>query len=66
MRRTRYRQLPSDQQIADIPLSMGVEFELSEKEMRNLRYHLYKINKDGIRRYRTLRVDRLLMVWRIE
>jgi hypothetical protein len=42
------------------------EFELSDKELRQLRTHLYKVNRDGIRRYRTLREDRVVLVWRIK
>jgi hypothetical protein len=61
-----FTRLPNEREIASIPLSLGVEFELSEKEMKQLRQELYKINHDGIRRYRTVRVDRLLLVWRIK
>jgi hypothetical protein len=41
------------------------EFELSERELRKLRTHLYAINRDGIRRYRTLREGDIVLVWRI-
>lgn len=61
-----YTRLPSNTEIERIPLSRGVEFELSEKEMKDLRKELYRINHDGIRKYRTVRVDRLLLVWRIK
>lgn len=63
---THYNRLPSNTEIDAIPLSLGVEFELSDKEMMQLRRHLYAVNRDGIRRYRTVRVDQLLMVWRIQ
>lgn len=42
------------------------EFELSDKELRQLRAHLYKVNKDGIRRFRTLKEGRVVLVWRIK
>lgn len=42
------------------------EFELSDKELRQLRAHLYKVNRDGIRRYRTLKEGRVVLVWRIK
>ena len=61
-----YNRLPSNSEIDAIPVSLGVEFELNDKEMAQLRRHLYAVNRDGIRRYRTAKVDRLLMVWRIE
>lgn len=65
-----YRQLPTDKQIFAIPLSKNAEFALNDKEMRRLRHHLYKINHDGIRRYRTMREmtaqGLVLLVWRIK
>jgi hypothetical protein len=65
-----YSQLPSEAQIKSIPLSKNAQFSLSEKEARQLRYHLYKINHDGIRRYRTMRDyedgQQVLLVWRIK
>jgi hypothetical protein len=65
-----YTQLPTEAQIKAIPLSKNAEFSLSEKETRQLRYHLYKINHDGIRRYRTMREGpagaQVLLVWRIK
>lgn len=42
------------------------EFELSDKELSALRRHLYAINRDAIRRYRTLREGRVVLVWRIK
>lgn len=61
----RFNTLPSHDQLALIPLSVGAEFELSEKEVSTLRRHIYAINRDGIRRYRTLRNPPYVMVWRI-
>lgn len=66
MNRRRYTRLPTEQELIGIPLSVGAEFELNEKEVRQLRAHLYAINKDGIRRYRTMRDGTLLLVWRIK
>jgi len=42
------------------------EFELSDKELGSMRRHLYAINRDAIRRYRTLREGRIVLVWRIK
>lgn len=63
--RRRYTRLPSEQELASIPAAIGAEFDLSEKEIRTLRSHIYKINHDGIRRYRTMREGSLVLVWRI-
>jgi hypothetical protein len=65
-RRMRYTKLPSPEEINNIPLVHVAEFELSDKETRQLRAHLYAVNKDGIRRYRTLREFNLVLVWRIK
>jgi hypothetical protein len=61
-----YDRLPSDREIDGIPLAKFVEFQLSEKEVMTLRRHLYAINKDQIRRYRTMRELDLIVVWRIK
>lgn len=42
------------------------ELELNEKEIRQLRSLIYGINKDGIRKYRTIREGPYLIVWRIK
>lgn len=62
----RFTRLPSESEIRAIPLARNAEFQLSEKEVLTLRRHLYAINKDGIRRYRTMREDDLILVWRIK
>lgn len=63
--RTRYTRW--DQGAIDaIRLVPITEFELSEKELRQLRSHLYKVNRDGIRRYRTLKEGNIVLVWRIK
>lgn len=64
--RPRYNRLPSDEELSRIPLAAGAEFSLSEKEVGSLRRHLYAINRDGIRRYRTMRESDLVLVWRIK
>lgn len=63
--RLRYNRMPSQTEIDEIGVVAITEFELSDKECASLRSELYKINHDGIRRYRTLRENRLLLVWRI-
>lgn len=57
---------PTEEELASIPLAMAGEFELDEKELRQMRTEIYKINHDGIRRFRTLREGKLVMVWRIK
>ena len=64
--RPRYKRLPSDEEIANIPLVHVAEFELHEDEVKVLRRHLYAVNKDGIRRFRTLREGKFILVWRIK
>lgn len=63
--RTRFTKW-DDAAIDAIHLVPVTEFELSDKELGSLRRHLYAINRDGIRRYRTLREDRVVLVWRIK
>ena len=65
-RRIRYTKLPTAEELNNIPLVHVAEFELSEKETKTLRRHLYAVNKDGIRRYRTLREFKIVLVWRIK
>jgi hypothetical protein len=58
--------VPTVAEIGMIPLARAGEYELSEKEMQRTRRLIYGINKDGLRRYRTMRNGPILMVWRIE
>lgn len=58
--------IPSQDQIDSIPKALCGEFELNEKEAQTLRSRLYSINKDGIRRYRTMRDGPYLVVWRMK
>jgi hypothetical protein len=43
-----------------------VELDLNEKETKTLRSRIYAINKDGIRKYRTIREAGMLVIWRIK
>jgi len=65
-KRPRYKRLPTNEEIANIPLVHVAEFELPEDEVKTLRRHLYAVNKDGIRRFRTLREKPFILVWRIK
>jgi hypothetical protein len=65
-RRLRFNRLPTNDELNNIPLVHVAEFELSDKETQTLRRHLYAVNKDGIRRYRTLREFKVVLVWRIK
>lgn len=64
--RPRFTRLPTNEELNSIPLVHVAEFELSEKEVKTLRRHLYAVNKDGIRRFRTLREHPFILVWRIK
>ena len=64
--RRHFTSLPSNDQLAKIPPAAIHEYELSEKEVRQLRSHIYAINRDGIRRYRTLKEFNVLLVWRLK
>lgn len=55
-----------DEAIRAIRVVPITEFELTDKELRQLRAHLYAVNRDGVRRYRTLRENRVVLVWRIK
>lgn len=58
--------LPTLKDIERLRIAVHGEYELSDKETQTLRSRLYAINKDGIRRYRTLRVAPYLYVWRLK
>lgn len=60
------RSIPTEAQINAIPLAYPGVYELSDREMNKTRSYIYSINKDGIRRYRTMREGALLFVWRIK
>lgn len=60
-------QVPTDDAIMSIPLAKAGEYELSDREVKTLRYRIYALNKNNAAgwRWRTLREGRFLMVWRI-
>lgn len=58
--------IPTDSDLARIPLARAGEFDLSEREAQITRRRIYAINRDGICKYRTQRDGSLLMVWRIK
>ena len=58
--------LPTDRDLNRMRLSMPTEFQLRPKEVKTLRKRLYSINKDCIRRYRTMLDGDILCVWRIK
>lgn len=60
------RSVPTEAQINPIPLAYPGVYELTDKEMNKTRQRIYAINKDAIRRYRTMREGALLFVWRIK
>ena len=60
------RSIPTEAQINAIPLAYPGVYELGDREMNKTRSYIYSINKDGIRRYRTMREGTLLFVWRIK
>lgn len=47
-----------------VPANMA-EFELNEKEVAEARREIYRINKDAVRKFRTMRDGTLLLIWRI-
>lgn len=57
---------PTVQQIESIPLARSGEYQLSPREVMRTRRLIYGINKDAIRRYRTLLDGSILLVWRIK
>jgi hypothetical protein len=64
--RKRFKKLPTEAQLNEINVVDIHEFELNDSELLTLRRHLYAVNKDGIRRYRTLREGTIVLVWRIK
>lgn len=66
LRRPRTYTQPSLALLEEIPVAYVREFQLSKKEIEKLRRRLYGINKDGIRRYRTLIDYDMVLVWRLK
>lgn len=63
----RYQTLPTKEALKAIPAAQAGEYELNEKQMKQLRSRIYALNKDNGAgwRWRTMREGRLLYVWRI-
>ena len=59
---------PTDDRILAIPLARCGEFEMSPKEMQRTRRLIYSLNKSHVRgwRWRTMRENNMLLVWRIK
>lgn len=64
--RLRWNKLPSKDELNAIPLATAGEFELNDREAATLRREIYRINRDAIRRFRTMRDGPFIMVWRIK
>lgn len=60
------RTIPTAEQISAIPIARHGEYQLRPQEVDKTRRLLYGINKDGVRRFRTMLDGDLLMVWRIK
>lgn len=60
--------VPNTADLQRIPLAKAGEYCLSEKEVKDLRRHIYSLNKSHVHgwRWRTLREGDLLMVWRVK
>jgi hypothetical protein len=60
--------IPTDDRILAIPLARCGEFELSPPEMMRTRRLIYSLNKSHVHgwRWRTMRENNLLLVWRIK
>ena len=61
------RGMPSDSDIKRIPKARAGEYELTDKEVKQLRQRIYSINKDNAAgwKFRTLREGSLLYVWKV-
>jgi len=60
--------IPTDDRILAIPLARCGEFELSPPEMMRTRRLIYSLTKSHIHgwRWRTMRENNMLLVWRIK
>lgn len=61
------RPMPTTADLEAIPLARAGEYELTDREVKQLRARIYDLNRTNLagRRWRTLRDGRLLLVWRI-
>lgn len=58
--------IPSLSVLDSMQVAKTYEYEMDDKEAKTFRARLYAINKDGIRRYRTMRDGPYLVVWRMK
>jgi hypothetical protein len=60
------RHIPSDAELAAIPLVEPTTLEISDRETMKLRRRLYALNRDNAAwRYRTMRENGLTLLWRL-
>jgi hypothetical protein len=60
--------IPTDDRILSIPLARCGEFDLTPPEMQRTRRFIYSLNKSHVHgwRWRTMRENNTLLVWRIK
>lgn len=60
--------IPTDDRILSIPLARCGEFDLTPPEMMRTRRLIYSLNKSHVHgwRWRTMRENNMLLVWRIK
>ena len=60
--------LPTEDRILSIPLARSGEFDLTPPEMQRTRRLIYSLNKSHVKgwRWRTMRENNMLLVWRIK
>lgn len=61
------KNLPSDDDLLRIPRAMAGEYDLSDRETQTLRRRIYSLNRGNAAgwRWRTMRENGILLVWRI-
>lgn len=60
------RRKPTQADIDAVEVINAAVFEMRKDEIAEFRRELYRINKDGIRRYKTLLDHNQLLVWRLK
>lgn len=64
--RSPIRVMPSEGDLLQIPIASTGEYELNDKEVRQLRVRLYALNKNNdIFRWRSMRDGPYLIVWKL-
>lgn len=58
--------VPNLSVVDKLRVARSLEFEMNDREARTFRSRLYAINKDGIRRYRTMRDGSYIVIWRLK